>query len=107
MQSKKRQLRSYNINFGCLDKTLPKNPTICYDMERGTFKVTSEDLKKHGKIECSNQAHCVLENVKKCSECMGVPEGEKPYISVKWHKRKPRQKVPYEKDAFSWDLWRE
>ena len=82
-----------------------KKPTIHYDMEKGTFKVTSEDYKKHGKIECNNQAHYVLENIKKCSDCMVVPEGEKPYITAKWHKRRPRPKVPYEKDAFSWNLW--
>jgi len=82
-----------------------RKPTIYYDMEKGTFKVTSEDYKKHGKIECSNQAHYVLENVKKCSDYIAAPEGEKPYIIVKYHKRKPRLEVPYEKDAFAWDLW--
>lgn len=82
-------------------------PPIYYDMKKGTFKVSSEDSKKHGKITCSNQAHYALENIKKSADGITTPTGEKPYITCKWRKRKRRPKVPYEPDAYSWNLWEE
>jgi len=72
-------------------------PTIYFDVRTGAFKVKSQDFKKYGKIVCSNQAHFVFENIKKCSDDMASGSEENAYIKeAKWHKRKRRPKVPYD-----------